>query len=311
MSIKIRITNLLNKMPYIKGLHNYNKRLIEEKKDLEKMFFYPVGHFYSTIVSVNEIKERDQEIWQNQSIDNISAVNLQAENQRALMHKLENYYDEMPFTSEKQSHLRFFFDNGFFAHTDSILLYSMIRHLKPKQIIEIGSGYSSAVMLDTNELFMENKIKLTFIEPYPERLYAAITEKDNTDTTILVSNVQSVPIETFEELNAGDILFVDSSHVVKTGSDVCFILFDILPKLKSGVIIHFHDIFYPFEYLKEWVYEGRNWNECYFLKSFLMYNDAFQIVLFPDYLHKHHKDVFKNMPLCYQNHGGSLWFTKK
>src|SRR5205814_62343 len=118
-------------------------------------------------------------------------------------------------------------------------------------------------------------------------------------------------LETFEKLNSGDILFVDSTHVVKTGNDVNYILFEIIPRLKSGVLIHFHDIFYPFEYPKDWVFMGRNWNEDYFLKAFLMYNNEFEIILFSDYLHKHHKEIFKEMPLCYKNSGGNLWIRKK
>ena len=90
-----------------------------------------------------------------------------------------------------------------------------------------------------------------------------------------------------------------------------YILFDILPVLKSGVLIHFHDIFYPFEYPKEWVLSGRNWNEDYFLKAFLMYNNKFEIRLFSDYMHKHHKEAFIDMPLSYKNPGGNLWIEKK
>src|SRR5690606_8620162 len=115
-----------------------------------------------------------------------------------------------------------------------------------------------------------------------------------------------VPLAVFEELNAGDMLFIDSTHVAKTGSDVNYILFEILPRLKSGVLIHFHDIFYPFEYPRDWVFNGRNWNEVYFLKAFLMYNTTFEIKLFSHYLHKHHPNVFEAMPLCYRNHGGNL-----
>jgi hypothetical protein len=187
----------------------------------------------------------------------------------------------------------------------------MIRFLKPKRIIEIGSGFSSAVMLDTNELFFNNQINLTFIEPYPERLFSLISEKDKNATHIIQNEVQSVPLETFAQLQAGDILFIDSSHIIKTGSDVNYVIFEVLPILKPGVLIHFHDIFYPFEYPKEWVYAGRNWNEDYFLKAFLMYNETFEIRLFADYIHRMHKEAFRRMPLCYKNFGGSLWMEKK
>lgn len=304
------ITNLLNKLPYIRGLYNQNKKLTLQKNELEKNAFFPPGNYYSTIVDFENIKKYEQKIWNPIQIDNVMGVDLKTNEQLLLMDKLQHYYKEMPYENSKQENLRYYFKNGFFAHTDGILLYSLIRHLQPKKIIEIGSGFSSAVMLDTNEHFFDNKIELTFIEPYPERLYGAITEKDKSCTTIIVDEVQQVSLDTFEALNEGDILFVDSSHVVKTGSDVCFILFEILPRLKSGVIIHFHDIFYPFEYLKEWVYEGRNWNEDYFVKAFLMYNNQFEIMLFPDYLHKLHKDVYKNMPICYNDFGGSLWLKK-
>jgi hypothetical protein len=129
--------------------------------------------------------------------------------------------------------------------------------------------------------------------------------------TLIEKKVQDLNLEIFEKLNCGDFLFVDSSHVVKTGSDVNYILFEILPRLKSGVLIHFHDIFYPFEYPKDWVFNGWNWNEDYFLRAFLMYNTEFEIKLFSHYLHKHYSDVFKNMPLCYNNYGGNLWIMKK
>jgi hypothetical protein len=187
----------------------------------------------------------------------------------------------------------------------------MIRRFQPKKIIEIGSGFSSAVMLDTNELFFENKIKLTFIEPYASRLLSLMTESDKKSVTIIQSDVQLVGLEIFKKLQADDILFVDSTHVAKTGSDVLYILFKILPSLQSGVIIHFHDVFYPFEYPQKWVFDERSWNEDYFLKAFLMYNDKFEIVLFSDYLHRLHKEAFEKMPLSYNDTGGNFWVVKK
>lgn len=166
------------------------------------------------------------------------------------------------------------------------------------------------VMLDTNELFFKNNIFLTFIDPNPDRLNELIRPDDRLSTEIYESNVQDIPAEIFEELKSNDVLFIDGSHIVKTGSDVNYILFEILPRLNKGVLVHFHDIFFPFEYPKDWVFEGRNWNECYFIKAFLMYNPQFKIVLFSDYLHKYHSGIFKGMPLCYKNHGGNLWIEK-
>ena len=272
---------------------------------------FPAGHYYSPIVSTSNIKKRVSEIWAESSPLNINGIDLNSNEQINLVKGFSKFYSELPFSPTKDNLHRYFFENGFYSYTDGIILYSMIRHFEPKRIIEIGSGFSSAVMLDTKEIFFNNNIDLTFIEPYPDRLNSLIKESDKKQTKIIQSEIQKVSLDLFKELNEGDILFVDSTHVVKTGSDVNFILFEILPILKSGVLIHFHDIFYPFEYPQKWVVEGRNWNEDYFLKAFLMYNDHFKILLFADYLHKNHKEAFSELPLTYKNSGGNLWIQKK
>ncbi len=304
MTFKNKLKRIINKLPYIKTLS-------QENQQFKKNACFPAGHYYSTIISVEDVKKREASIWENEAVDGIMGINLRTENQIELVKCFDTYYNEIPFSDKKNDNCRYYFDNGFYSYTDAIFLYSVIRHYKPKQIIEVGSGFSSSIMLDTNEIFFDNQINLTFIEPYTERLNSLLKDKDKTSTTIIQSDVQLVSVAVFEKLNAGDILFIDSTHVVKTGSDVNYIIFEILPRLKSGVLIHFHDIFYPFEYPKQWVFEGKNWNEDYFLKSFLMYNNEFEIKLFSDYLHKHHNAVFDTMPLCFKNSGGNLWLEKK
>ncbi|MGK4568207.1 class I SAM-dependent methyltransferase [Flavobacterium sp. 3HN19-14] len=241
----------------------------------------------------------------------VFGLNLRTEEQKKLLKEFTVFYDEMPFKPERQDNIRYNFENGYYSYTDGIALYSIIRYFKPKRIIEIGSGFSSAVMLDTNSLFFENKIDLTFIDPYADRLYSLITEEDKRTAKIIETDVQQIPLTTFQALQSGDILFIDSTHVSKTGSDVNYILFEILPALNSGVLIHFHDIFYPFEYPKDWVFSGINWNEDYILKAFLMYNEQFEIKLFSDYMHRLHKNSFSDLPLAYKNTGGNLWIEKK
>lgn len=302
--MKNKIKSILNKLPYIKGLYLENVKLKKNSR-------YEPGHYFSPIISIDEIKERENEIWKGVSTDGINGIDLRLNSQKKLVSHFIKFYNEIPFDTHKKEDKRYYFENGLYSYTDAITLYSMIRHLKPKQIIEVGSGFSSSVMLDTNQSFFNNEINLTFIEPYPERLYKLLKEEDKKATKIIVDFVQNIDVSVFEQLNEGDILFIDSSHVVKTGSDVHFVLFEILPKLKKGVYVHFHDIFYPFEYPKKWVYEGKNWNEDYFLKAFLMYNNEFEIELFSHYLHTHHKDVFAQMPLCYKNEGGNLWIRRK
>jgi predicted O-methyltransferase YrrM len=305
MPIKKVINHFLNKLRHIKSSY-------QEGSKFRKNSYYPVAHYYSPIVSVEEVMKNTNQIWNGENIDGIAGINLNTESQIKLIEEdLCQFYNELPFLAEKQEGLRYYFDNKYYTYTDGIVLYAMMRSFKPKRIIEIGSGFSSAVMLDTNEIFFDNQIQLTFIEPYPDRLYSLINKSDEQSTQIIVKGIQAVNLEIFEELEENDILFIDSSHVVKTGSDVNQILFEILPRLKRGVLIHFHDIFYPFEYPKEWVYGGRNWNEDYFLKAFLMYNSEFEIKLFSHYIHQHHQKAFKKMPLAYKNTGGNLWLLKK
>jgi hypothetical protein len=288
------------------------KRILLSIMGIQYQYFncFPLGHYFSPLVSKSDFKEFEKQIWEEAENRTIPGINLYPENQISLIKEFEKYYQEMPFDYEASAKNRYCFNNDSYLYTDAIILYSFIRHFRPNNIIEIGSGNSSAVMLDTKEIF-QMQTNLTFIEPYPKLLYSLFKEKDKNECKVFDTKVQNVPIEEFQKLKRNDILFIDSSHVSKTGSDVNFELFKILPILNSGVIIHFHDIFYPFEYPKEWVTEGRNWNEDYLLRAFLSYNNEFEILLFSDFIHMHYKDAFKNMPLTYKNTGGNLWIVKK
>jgi hypothetical protein len=207
--------------------------------------------------------------------------------------------------------MRYFFENTYYSYSDAIFLYCMIRYIQPKKFVEAGSGYSSCVVLDTNELFFKNSIECTFIDPYPERLLSLIKAEDKERIRIITDRIQDVNIEEFCGLSEGDILLIDSTHVSKVGSDVNYIFHEILPCLKKGVYIHFHDIFYPFEYPKEWVCAGKAWNEAYLLRAFLQYNDHFEIVFFNTFLEFFYEDRFlREMPLCMKNKGGSIWIKK-
>lgn len=299
-SLKIITKKLLNKLPYVNTLYKTSLNCV-----------WPAGHYYSTVVSIDDIRKRKNEIWKNINIDGINGIDLRTEEQIKLVHSFRENYAELPFKPYKQPNVRYLFENNYYSYIDGIVLYSMIRRFKPKRIIEIGSGYSSANMLDTNELFFNNEIDITFIEPYPDRLYSLMKESDRIKHTLIQKDVQSVSLNIFKNLQAGDILFIDSTHTVKTGSDVNYILFEILPLLQIGVLIHFHDIHYPFEYPEDWVLRGLGWNETYFLKAFLMYNDKFEIRLFNEYLHSHHETAFIDMPSCIKGSGSGLWIEKK
>ena len=134
-----------------------------------------------------------------------------------------------------------------------------------------------------------------------------LDDNDRARTTLIARNLQDVDTEIFGQLSANDILFIDASHVVKTHSDVNHVFFEVLPRLQEGVYIHFHDIFYPFEYPKEWVYQGRSWNEAYLLRAFLQDNSRYSIQLFNSFVEIFHRDrVERDMPLCLRHSRQSI-----
>jgi hypothetical protein len=282
---------------------------VAAERDRFKTGFAP-GHFYSPVPDLRELKSRESELFGAVSRE-LPAVNLNLEGQQRLLHALAAFYPELPFTRWKQSGQRYYYENSSFGHADAIVLFSMIRYLKPRKIIEIGCGFSSCVILDTNERFFSNAIRCTFIDPFPQLLQALMKPGDESRVEILQHRLQDVPLQVFTELEANDILFVDSSHLLRTGGDLNHVLFQVLPRLPAGVYVHFHDTPFPFEYPKEWVFEGRAWNECYALRAFLQYNEAFEIVYFNSYLAKTERGFLeRNMPLCLENEGGSLWLRK-
>jgi predicted O-methyltransferase YrrM len=273
--------------------------------------FVPPGHFYSPIPALDYIRANERSIFDNVS-QQIRGIDLHEADQLQLLDSFKKYYDELPFPAQKTPDLRYFFEAPNYSYSDAIFLYCMMRHAMPRRIIEVGSGYSSCLMLDTNDLNFNGSISTTFIDPYPELLLSHIVENDRDRIRIIGSRVQVVDFKEFEALQANDILFIDSTHVSKVHSDVNRLFFEILPRLNEGVYIHFHDIFYPFEYPREWIYEGRAWNEAYLLRAFLQYNSSFRIVLMNTFLERFHKGFFEQaMPLCLKNPGGSIWLRKE
>ena len=171
----------------------------------------------------------------------------------------------------------FNFDNHYFGGIDAALYYSLIRHLAPKRVIEIGSGQSTRI---ANLAFARNQAedkpgRLTCIEPNPERLVGQELEIE-----LLQQKVEEIPRDYFACLEANDILFIDSTHTVKFGSDVCYEFLEILPTLKPGVWVHVHDIFFPNDYPAEWILERRlALNEQYLLEAFLSFSNAYSVEL--------------------------------
>lgn len=305
------LSKAIKKLPFIRPLVTERDQLHNQLTAWKRHLRYaPPGHFYSPIPNLDEIRENEAVIF-GAPPNSIPGVDLAEASQLQLAEEFKSYYAELPFPEHKTPSLRYYFDNPSYSYSDAITLYCMIRHAQPRRIVEIGSGHSSCVTLDTNERFFSGTIKTTFIEPYPDLFLSLIKPTDKDAIQLLPKRLQDVDPEVFRSLEANDILFVDSTHVSRTNSDVNRILFEILPALNSGVFVHFHDIFYPFEYPKAWVYEGRAWNEAYALRAFLQFNNAFRIVFFNTYLEHFHRDFFEqHMPLCLKNPGGSIWIQR-
>ncbi|MGQ0431989.1 MAG: class I SAM-dependent methyltransferase, partial [Microthrixaceae bacterium] len=127
----------------------------------------------------------------------------------------------------------------------------------------------------------------------------------------LAKPVQEVDLSVFRELEAGDILFLDTSHVSRFGSDVNDLFVRVIPSVAPGVLIHIHDIFWPFDFPLEWLEEGRAWNEAYVLRSFLQFNDSFEILLWNDWLATHHRELIAaELPRMLEAPGGSIWLRR-
>jgi predicted O-methyltransferase YrrM len=257
---------------------------------------FPPGHFYSPICDLCEIRKNAGKVF-DRSLSTFPECNINEAGQLRLLGEFAGGFPENPFPDQKKQTHRYYFDNPFFSYGDGIILYSVLRHFKPKRVVEVGSGFSSAEMMDVNDLFFDKQIKFTFIEPFPERLRSLLSEADRGRYSIETTPVQQVALSVFTLLEANDILFVDSSHVAKTNSDVLHILFNILPLLQPGVLVHFHDILWPFEYPRDWIEGGRAWNEAYFLRAFLQYNGAFEVLFFNSFMALHHAQAIeKTMP---------------
>lgn len=306
--LRLERLRLENEIESLKAALQEKTHLLERFGDAQP--WVPNGHFYSPIAPRHEIEAYCAETFTTFPRA-IPGVDLRESEQVAFLDVVRGFYADLPFKDEKVDGLRYQFANSAFRYTDGIMLNSMVRHWKPRRVIEVGSGHSSCMLLDTNEIWFGNSIDCSFIEPYPELLHSLVKPGDLDRIKVYPNRVQDVPLSVFEALEPNDIFFVDSTHVSRAGSDVNHILFNILPILKPGVIVHFHDIPYPFEYFEVWLKEGRSWNEAYMLRAFLQNNHDYEMLMFNSFVNYFHKDYLtERMPLLPLDPGGSVWLRK-
>jgi len=270
---------------------------------------FPEGHFYSPIADLKDIEERQNQIWNN--VADMPGINWNVDGQLRHLKFFKDYVGDISFPIEDPGDgLTYFYKNDQFPVLDMEVYYSILQHYKPVNIVEVGSGFSSLMVAQVNRELFDNKINFTCIEPYPRQF---LIDGVQGVSDLLVKKVQEVELSWYDRLQENDILFIDSSHVSKVGSDVNHLMFHVLPNLKIGVLVHIHDIFLPDDYPKVWmINEGRHWNEQYIVRSFLQFNDTFEVLWGGAYMGKYHgeavKDVFSRFPAL--GGGGSLWLRK-
>lgn len=239
-----------------------------------------------------------------------SAIDFDLAGQQALLRRLgEAYGAEVVAAAETCD-----FRNEYFAGLDAALYYALIRDLKPRRVIEIGSGFSTRI---ADLALRRNRIgghagDLVCIEPFPQaRLLDA-----RPAMTLIEQPVERVPLEVFDALEANDILFIDSSHAVKFGGDVCREFLEILPRLRPGVWVHVHDIFFPADYPARWLIDQRRaFTEQYLLEAFLTFNRQFSVRAASHWLRQEHADA--TVRLCSPSlqlpgdHGASSFWMQK
>lgn len=303
-------------MEKISKAYNYFLRLFIKKSFpiWQRMGFHiTLTHFHEPVPNTRTLKD---ELWLKH--DDMVGVEINEEGQINLLSqfssKFKDEYEEFP-RFKTPTPYQYYVNNGAFESVDGEILYCMIRHFKPRKIFEIGSGnstYLAAQAVLKNKEENNHNCDLTAFEPYPNDVlktgFPGLSK-------LIPEKIQDVSLSKFNELKENDILFIDSSHILKIGSDVQYEYLGILPRLNKGVIVHVHDIFLPAEYPKEWVLKDyRFWSEQYLLQAFLAFNNSFEVLWGGSYMHLKYPEKLENAFSSYNRTSvwpGSFWMRRK
>lgn len=316
MSIKRKIVNLIKIGP-IAAIKILLQMILWGKGFA---FFEKLGlhilpiHFYNPIPDTKELR-RNLHQW-NKDWD-FTGIDFKENQQIEFLHYLANFRNEYETLPEYDIVRANGFGEGY-GVVESHILYGVIRYFKPKQIIEVGSGmstYYSLIALRKNKNEENIDSKITCIEPFPKKSLVSLIEDSTVE--LIPKFLQDIDIEIFKTLKENDILFIDSSHIAKINSDIYHLYLQILPILNKNVIIQIHDI--PFPHLtpddvEHWIFKKHQfWNEPAILKSFLSFNNAFEILLCSSYLHYKKPDILLFAFNIYDNEKhfpSSIWLRK-
>jgi hypothetical protein len=274
----------------------------------ERMGFHvTLNHFYQPIPDTGRLRD---ELWSRES--GLAGVDINEQRQIELIDqflRFKSEYDTFPRDRPAEP-WRYYQGNPHFGPVDAEVLYRMIRHFRPGKIVEIGSGYSTYVSAQAvlrNEEENGHRAELIAVEPRPNRV---LRSGFPGLSRLIPERAEQVAPTVYESLRENDILFIDSSHVLRIGGDVHHEYLEILPRLSKGVLVHIHDVFFPFDYPRKWVLEmHRFWNEQYLAQAFLAFNTAFEILWCGSYMHARHPDKLEEAFASYDR--ATVWSTRR
>ena len=270
---------------------------------------YPIlDHYYEPLFNTTKLKKP---LSQDRFLP---GIDFNIEEQLSVLEQFSFAEELKKFPIEKSSKLEFYYNNGPFSSGDAEYLYNVIRLYRPNKIIEIGSGNSTLMARNAIGQNIEDDPNYSCehicVEPYQHPWLEKL------DIKIVRELVEDVDKDLFQSLGENDILFIDSSHIIRPQGDVLVEYLEILPLLKKGVLVHVHDIFSPKDYLDNWVIDRvKLWNEQYLLEAFLSLNHEFRIIGALNYLKHHHpNELSAKCPILAQQinnrEPGSFWLIR-
>ena len=286
-----------------------------QRQPISRWIFSVVGiyplrdHYYKPLVRPDALR------FSLSDERNLPGLDLNESGQLELLSELVWADELLEIPRDATGRREFYYNNEFFQSGDAEILYSMVRRFRPSRVVEIGSGHSTLLVAAATSANAEEDETYscghTCIEPYEMPWLADI------GVNVLRSRTEDVDLDLFRSLERNDVLFIDSSHVIRPQGDVLFEYLEVLPILQSGVIVHVHDIFTPRDYPHEWVVELRRmWNEQYLLEAFLTNNTDFEVLAALNFLrHRHPAALSATCPILAEEidtrEPGSMWLRRR
>lgn len=304
--VNARLAALLK--PALRWLAHTPGTLSKTTAELErqKIAIYP-RHYYHPFISRADLRKPLSEARA------LGGIQLDAIKQLKFIEALEGRHEIASAPEDRPDGDGFYYRNGSYEHGDADLLYSMIRTFKPRMVLEIGSGMSTRVarkaIRKNVEIDPAYRCRHLCVEPYEQKWLEEVSVE------LIRERVELLDKAIFSELDENDILFIDSSHVIRPQGDVLFEYLEVLPALRKGVIIHIHDIFTPFDYPEEWLFARKVlWNEQYLLEAFLSFNDRFETLIASNWLARTQNEAYAALlPAVARNRKcqpGNFWIRR-